>query len=322
MSRRLKIWLIAAASLMVVGGIVFAGVMTVFKWDFTRLSTKSLVTNTHTVTEAFTSISVNTDTAEVEFVPSNGDTCAVVCHEYEKELHSVKVADGTLKIELRDTRKWYDYIGINFGTSKITVQIPQGEYGALTVKTQTGSTTVPQDFRFESIKVTQSTGHIKCYASASGAVSLKTTTGHIRVRGITAGSMDISVSTGEIRVRSAAVDGDIKLKASTGDAELTDVTCKNMVSSGSTGDLSLENVVLSGSLRDKRSTGDVELDGFDAAELVITTDTGDVEGTLLSEKVFIVKTDTGDINVPKTVTGGRCEITTDTGDIEIRIKGK
>ena len=322
MSRRLKIWLIAAASLMVVGGIIFVGVMTVFKWDFKRLSTKKLVTNTHTVAEAFTSISVNTDTAEVVLVPSNGDACAVVCHEYEKELHSVKVADGTLKIELQDTRKWYDYIGINFGTSKITVYIPKGEYGALTVKTQTGSTTVPQDFRFESIKVTQSTGHIKCYASASGAVGLKTTTGHIRVKGITAGAMDISVSTGEIRVRSATVDGDIKLKASTGDAELTDVTCKNMVSSGSTGDLSLENVVLSGSLLDKRSTGDVELEGFDAAELVITTDTGDVEGTLLSEKVFIVKTDTGDINVPRTVTGGRCEITTDTGDIEIRIKGK
>ena len=322
MSRKLKIWLISAASLMVVGGIIFIGVMTVFKWDFSKLSTRMLVTNTHTVTDDFTSISVNTDTAEVELVPSSGDICTVVCYEYKKELHSVNVVDGTLKVELQDTRKWYDYIGISFGTPKITVQIPQGEYGALTVKTQTGNTTVPQELGFESIKVTQSTGDIKCYASATGAVSLKTTTGHIRVKDVTAGSMDISVSTGEIRVRSAAVEGDITLKASTGDAELTDVTCKNMVSSGSTGDLSLEKVVLSGSLRDKRSTGDVELDDFDAAELFITTDTGDVEGTLLSEKVFIVKTDTGDIEVPKTVTGGRCEITTDTGDIEIRIKGK
>lgn len=322
MSRKLKIWLIAAASLMVVGGIIFAGVMTMFKWDFTKLSTRSYVTNSHTVTEDFTSISVNTNTAEVVLVPSDGDTCTVTCYEYKKELHSVNVVDGTLKIELQDTRKWYDYIGINFGAPKITVQLPKGEYGALTVKTQTGSTTVPQDFGFESIKVTQSTGYIKCYASATGAVSLKTTTGYIRVKGITAGSLDISVSTGEVKVRSAAVEGDITLKTSTGDAELTDVTCKNMMSSGSTGDLSLENVVLSGTFTDKRSTGDVELDDFDAAELFITTGTGDVEGSLLSEKVFIVQTDTGDIDVPKTVTGGRCEITTDTGDIEIRIKGK
>ena len=50
------------------------------------------------------------------------------------------------------------------------------------------------------------------------------------------------------------------------------------------------------------------------------TDTGDVKGSLLSEKIFIPTTDTGDVDVPKTVTGGRCEITTDTGDIKITVK--
>ena len=51
----------------------------------------------------------------------------------------------------------------------------------------------------------------------------------------------------------------------------------------------------------------------------ITTDTGNVKGSLLSEKVFIVSTDTGKKQVPNTITGGRCEITTDTGDIIISI---
>ena len=49
------------------------------------------------------------------------------------------------------------------------------------------------------------------------------------------------------------------------------------------------------------------------------TDTGDVRGSLLSEKVFIVNTDTGRKEVPDTITGGRCEITTDTGDVKITI---
>jgi DUF4097 and DUF4098 domain-containing protein YvlB len=57
------------------------------------------------------------------------------------------------------------------------------------------------------------------------------------------------------------------------------------------------------------------LDACDAAEIYIKTDTGNVEGRFLSDKVFIAKTDTGLINVPKTITGGRCEITTNTGDI-------
>ena len=322
MSKKLKIWLIVAASLIVVGGIIFVGVMTMLDWDFSKLSTKKLITNNHTVTEDFTSISVSANTAEVVFVPSGGDTCTVVCNEYENELHSVTVADGTLKIELQDLRKWYQYIGINFGTPKITVQIPEGEYGALTVKSNTGSVTVLRGFTFESIDITESTGSIECRASSKGTVKLEASTGSINVDGISAGDIKLITSTGRITVTNVTVECDVRLTVSTGKAALANVTCQNFASDGSTGDLSLENVVLSGSLLDKRSTGDVELEGFDAAELVITTDTGDVEGTLLSEKVFIVKTDTGDIDVPKTTMGGRCEITTDTGDVEIKVKNK
>ncbi len=70
----------------------------------------------------------------------------------------------------------------------------------------------------------------------------------------------------------------------------------------------------------KRSTGDIRFDGSDATEIFVETDTGDVTGTLISEKVFIARTDTGRINVPKTTNGGKCEINTDTGDIKLEIK--
>lgn len=49
------------------------------------------------------------------------------------------------------------------------------------------------------------------------------------------------------------------------------------------------------------------------------TDTGDITGTLLTEKVFAAKADTGDVDVPKTATGGKCEIITNTGDIQIKV---
>ena len=67
----------------------------------------------------------------------------------------------------------------------------------------------------------------------------------------------------------------------------------------------------------KRSTGDIRFDNSDATEIFVETDTGNVTGSLLTDKVFITQTDTGNVNVPKTVTGGRCEITTDTGNIKI-----
>ena len=53
--------------------------------------------------------------------------------------------------------------------------------------------------------------------------------------------------------------------------------------------------------------------------LGVSTDTGDVTGSLLSAKVFVVTTDTGTVQVPKSTAGGRCEISTDTGDIRITV---
>ena len=66
-------------------------------------------------------------------------------------------------------------------------------------------------------------------------------------------------------------------------------------------------------------TGDVTFDGCDAAAISVKTDTGDVTGSLLSNKMFVIDTNTGDVDVPETVDGGRCEIVTDTGDIELNI---
>jgi len=72
--------------------------------------------------------------------------------------------------------------------------------------------------------------------------------------------------------------------------------------------------------QEESDTGDVKFDGCDAAEIFVETDTGDVKGSLLTDKIFIVQTDTGSVDVPKTATGGKCEITTSTGDINISIK--
>lgn len=82
----------------------------------------------------------------------------------------------------------------------------------------------------------------------------------------------------------------------------------------------MKNVISKEKFSIERSTGDVMFDSCDAAEILVKTDTGDIKGSLLSDKVFITQTDTGSVDVPKTVIGGKCEITTDTGDIRIKIQ--
>ena len=319
MRKTLKIWVIIAASLILLGSTIFWGVMATLKWDFSKLSTAKYETNHYEINEQFKAVSVNTNTADIVFIPSEKATCSVVCYEQKKMKHTVTIEKDTLVIEVVDTRKWYEYIGIDFRTSKITIYLPKGEYGALSIKSDTGDVEIPKDFQFESIDISESTGDVKNYASASGALKIKTSTGNIRVENISASSLDLSVSTGKVTVLNVTCEGDVAVGVSTGKAYLTDITCKNVISKGDTGDISLKNVIATEKFSIKRDTGDVKFDGCDAAEIFVKTSTGDIKGSFLTNKVFIIKSDTGSVKVPDSVTGGRCEISTDTGNIKLQI---
>lgn len=317
MSKSVKIWLIIATSLVITGCIIFGTVLTILGWDFMKLSTSKYETNRYEISEAYSNITIVSDTADVKLVAS--DSTAIECYEQEKAKHAVTVKDDTLVIEIADTRKWYDHISVNFGSPKITVYIPQGEYGALYIRSDTGDLEIPKDFGFSSIDVSQSTGNVTSRASASEFIKIKTTTGNIYAESISAGSLELSVSTGKITVSDAICEGDITIGVSTGKTFLTSLECKSLTSSGNTGDISLTNVIAREKLSIERSTGDVKLDASDAADISIKTDTGDVKGSLLNGKTFITKTDTGRIDVPSSVAGGKCEISTDTGDIKITV---
>ncbi|MBQ9780806.1 MAG: DUF4097 family beta strand repeat protein [Clostridia bacterium] len=319
MKRAKKIWLITAASLLMLGCVIFVAVMTMLNWDFTKLSTSNYETNTHKISEAFRDISVETNTADITFVPTENAECFVECFEQENLKHSVTVNNGKLMIRVDDTRKWYHFISLGFDSPKITVYLPRGKYDALSVESDTGDVEIPSDFSFTSIDISEDTGDVKSFASVSGAVRIHTSTGRIRLADITVGSMELKTSTGNVIASDIICAGDISVTVSTGETHLSAVTCQNLTTKGSTGALTLEQVVANGNFNIERSTGDVTFVGSDAAEIFVYTDTGDVEGILLTDKVFIVNSDTGEIDVPNSITGGRCEITTDTGDIKIKI---
>lgn len=280
MKKSTKIWLITATSLVALGCIMFSVAMTKIHWDFTKLSTVKYETNTYEVTDDFNSISMLTDTADILFVQSDDKICKVVCYEMSDMKHTTTVQNNTLTINVTDEREWYDHIGITLGSPKITVYLPKTEYDSLAIKEDTGDIEVPKDFKF--------------------------------------GSIDISTSTGDITITGVTCEGDIVINVSTGKANLTDIKCKSFISDGSTGDISLKNVIATEKFSIERSTGDVKFDACDATEIWVETDTGDVTGKLLSEKIFITQTSTGDVHVPKSTNGGKCEITTSTGDIYMK----
>ena len=275
----MKKWLITAGCLMAAGLILFTVGLSIAGFDFTKLGTKEMVTNTYTVSESYTNISVDAITADIAFAASE-EGIKVVCYEDKKLPFSVCVENETLVISCKDNRKWYDHIGFNWEENQVTVYLPAGEYGDLQINCTTGDVTVPEGFSFRSANMDLTTGDINWKAGATNTLSAKTTTGAITVE---------------------------------------KVQCDTLNAKTTTGNVTLTDVVTVDAIHVQVSTGDVKLNRADAGQLQIKATTGDVTGTILSEKVFDAKATTGDVTVPQSTTGGICRVTTTTGDIHLKI---
>lgn len=320
-----KKWIIAAICFIVAGGIIFVSMMSIINWDFNSLYTTEYITKVYRIDESFKKVLINANESNITFVKGDSE-CLVDVKQPAKVGHTVKVQNETLTIEINDTRKWYEQITVfSFRTPEITVHLPQDEYESLVINSSTGNIEIPNNFSFKSVDIKASTGDVNCKAAVVGELKIKLSTGDINIENtivgenVTADSISLNVSTGSINVKNLDCGGKVEANVSTGKTNFINIKCNNLISNGSTGDINLKNVDAGKKFTITRSTGDVNFDGCDADELFITTDTGDVKGTLLTNKVFICKTDTGDIDVPKTTTGGKCEITTDTGDIQINV---
>ena len=317
MKKATKAWLIAAGILILTGCVLFAVLLSGLKWDFSKLSTGKYETNIYEADKTFGNISFTTDTADIFFALSDDGKCRVECYEEENAKHFVSVEDDILTVKINDKRAWYDYIGFNFESPKITVYLPETEYNALLIEECTGNVELPKDCSFGSVDISVTTGNVNIFAAIRDEAKVKTSTGNIRAENISAETLDFSVTTGTVTVSNVVCKGDVSVNVSTGKANLTDISCKTLTSSGSTGNLSLNNVIAEEMMSVKRSTGDISVKDCDAAEIYMKTSTGSVFGNFLSDKVFVTDTGTGSVNVPETVTGGKCEIKTSTGDIKI-----
>lgn len=319
MKKTAKFCLLIVSVLLILGLLAFAWVMTKYNWDFTKLNTVKYQTNTYGITESFNNIHLETDTADIVFAPTTDDKCSIICYEETKAPHSATVLDNTLSIKTVNKKSWYDYININFSSPKITIYLPEAQYAALLISESTGDIEVPKDFNFDKVDISLSTGDVD-FSGVSKSLKIKTNTGDVSVKSTSVEKLDLKASTGAISVSGTACSGDTNLNISTGKTTLTDFKCKNLTSNGTTGDIYLSRVIATEKISITRDTGNVKFEGSDASEILVETDTGDIQGNLLTEKVFIATSDTGRVDTPKTITGGKCELSTDTGNIKITIK--
>ncbi len=273
-------WLIVAAIFIIAGGTVFVGAMTALNWDFSGLSTFEYEEKQLEITEEYQNITVRTKTANVVFELSKDDKTTVYFTEQKNLHHTVTVTDGSLTVEVKDTRKWYEHIGISLKEQTVRIVLPMGSYGKLAINNTTGDVTVPNGLTFESAGIQTTTGGISLKAAISGNAYLRATTGEVFIWSEEIGSLSAFASTGSVSLYDTEVKGKAKVEV---------------------------------------GTGDVLLQRFDATEIEINTSTGDVRGSLASGKQFDAKSGTGKVRVPENSEGGSCKIYASTGNIDIKI---
>ncbi|MBR4223689.1 MAG: DUF4097 family beta strand repeat protein [Oscillospiraceae bacterium] len=292
------------AAVLVVAGIILCTIsVTVLGFVPGRDNVSQVSERTYDVDGSFRNISIGGDTDDITLAKSSDGKCKAVCMEPKDTSHNVSVNGDTLEITYVDERGWQDKYFMNgmiSASPSITLYLTEDIYESLKIVTDTGDITVPDGFTFTEAKIDTDTGEIDFAADLGSDLEILTHTGHTDIKDITAER--------------------ITIESSTGSQDLEKISCTDISITTSTGDVDMKDVVASGNMRIKTSTGDVEFDGCDAADIKVETSTGEVEGTLLTEKVFVASSNSGDIKVPDTDKGGRCEIRTSTGDIEISIK--
>lgn len=318
-----------------------------------------LVESVIDVKNEFNSIVIDTSMADISILPSEDGNCKVIANDLKKIVYTAEVEGNTLKIKLNDQRKWYqklfnwhtptltlyipakEYGALNIDASTGNIRINHAfTFASVDIKISTGDVSLTGvnslggvnvelstgDVLIDTVTCTDftssgSTGDINVSAlSATGSVAITRSSGNVYIKESTVGAdLTAKTSTGNNDVAGVVCGGNFNHEVSTGRARVMSITCCDFTSYGDTGNLKLENVIAGGKFDIKRSTGDVKFAACDAAEIYVSVDTGNVTGTLRTSKIFIVKTSTGNVEVPESVTGGKCKITTSTGDVEIAI---
>lgn len=256
MKTKTKAWLIVAASLMACGIVVFAAAMASLGWEFAKLSTSEYETSTYEITDSFSSISVNTDTADIIFAPSVDGKCKVVCHENVKLKHAVSVKDGVLSVDETNSKEWYDYIGINFESTDITIYLPETELENITLKTSTGRIGI-ENISANKIDISVSTGKVELSDVNCKELTTTGNTGNLFLESVFAEKMYIKRSTGHVQLDGCDSD-QISIETNTGDVKGSLLSGKDFECETSTGDIDVPDTV-GGKCRIKTSTGDIKI---------------------------------------------------------------
>lgn len=289
--------LIKPITIALVGIVIF---ISLFSLGSSLLLKFSEETTTHNIEGYYNSIKIDVNTYDVNIYLSESNENKVIYKQNKKMYIETKIIDGVLTINQIEERRFYERAFDNF-SYKLDLYLSIDLINRLTIDGSTSDITIYKGITFDEVDITLSTGDIVFNSNVTN-------------------NLNTYVSTGDVTIKNSNIGGNLKIRTSTGDVILSNVNCDSLNMNLSTGDVELANVIVTNDAYIDGSTTDVKLDGFDATNIYITLGTGSVKGTILSSKIFAVRSSTGSINVPDSISGGICKIDVSTGSINITYK--
>lgn len=300
MKRHLSTFVLSALAVAAVGGLTVlrTGLVAEAAWrhDYTPLTV-----NTYPVSGNFTNVSVTDYYADVQFRVSRDGSVSVVTRDAADVTHTVRVEGNTLTVTRPEPSVGQRLFHHDDDDPEVTIYLPAGNYGALTVSNTSGDIETAGQLGFASASLTTVSGDIDLNGPVSGKIVCNTTSGDVELRCPTAGDVEISTTSG--------------------DAELNDSYIQSLKVVSVNGEVNLERTTAAGAVTIETTSGDVELERSDAASLTISTTSGEVEGSLLTSKNFAVSSSIGRVSAPTAdPAGGPCTVTTTSGDIRLAVR--
>ena len=314
-----KIALLVAVLLVVLGAALGVGAALLGDLTLEGLDAQELVTETIPVTEDFQNISINDSFSDIYFLPSEDDTCKLVFTRLTDVTYTAEVEGDTLAITGEDGRKWYEMIqfgsGSAWGELEMVVYLPETRYGDLTITSGAGDLNIPSNFVFDFALLVTASGDVVFRGGVEKALTLQTASGDILAENVRAESMQVNTASGTVTLNAVTVGQNLVLDSSSGEIDLTAVECGELMVNSSSGEIECSDVLAEISIQMHSDSGELQLIDCDAASLLLTSSSGDITGTLRTPKVFQADSDSGNVNVPHSVSGGLCEIHTSSGNI-------
>ena len=293
MTKKLKIILISAAALILLGGIIFLISLAAGGFSASGLSSTKTVNRVYNETpdNTINYIIIDYEIADVNIV--FGDALSVSYSElYTKggELISdVFVSDTGGNLSIRERIRHLKNIGLNASSPKITITLPRDRALSLNIDTDLG------DVRFNG------------EGGNAEYVVISTDNGDVDMKNVNAEKINISAENGSIEVESLLANGIIKLDTENGDIDISgSITASIFEADAEKGDISNERgLITANTVNLSASLGDIDaILAGSAADYTVRVEKG-----------------IGSSNI-KSSSGGdkRLEVECELGDIEIRFE--